>query len=247
MLEFSVRTHRGRVREKNQDCYFVPSNGPIHLFAVADGMGGHAAGEVASSLSIQAIQDQIVPVRHARENFDPPRLEEFLHTAFLDANERILQAQKENTELEGMGTTLTVAAVLKGELLVGHVGDSQAHLFRDGEHQQITEDHSLVMELWKNGEIKQDELRTHPQRHMLTRALGTPSPPQVDFYHVALQSDDMVLLCTDGLTSMLPLEPLREIIYSAEALEDKVQTLVTKANDQGGLDNITVLLIRVLQ
>ncbi len=247
MLEFSVRTHRGRVREKNQDCYFVPPDDPVRLFAVADGMGGHAAGEVASSLSIQAIQDQVAPVRHTWKNFDRARLEAFLHASFLDANERILQAQKENIELEGMGTTLTVAALIEGELLVGHVGDSQAHLFRGGEHQQITEDHSLVMELLKNGEIKQDELHTHPQRHMLTRALGTPSPLQVDFYHAPLLSDDMILLCTDGLTSMLTLETIQQIIFSATTLEDKVQALVTEANNNGGLDNITVLLIRVIQ
>lgn len=245
MLEFSVSTHRGRVREKNQDCYFVPSDDTVPLFAVADGMGGHAAGEVASSLSIQAIQDQVAAVRHTWKDFDRDQRKAFLDAAFLDANERILQAQTENNQLEGMGTTLTVAAVLEEALLVGHVGDSQAHLFRAGEHQQVTEDHSLVMELLKNGEIGQEELRTHPQRHMLTRALGTPSSLQVDYYHWPLQSDDMILLCTDGLTSMLTPEKIQEIIFGASSLEDKVQELVTEANANGGLDNITVLLIRV--
>ncbi len=245
MLEFSVRTHRGRVREKNQDSYYVPSGSGINVFAVADGMGGHAAGEVASSLCIQALNENIVEHGSNLMQFDRYQMKQFLQNAVLDGNDRILSAQKENAEFDGMGTTITAAVFMVQEILVGHVGDSQAHLFNKDGHYQITEDHSLVMELLKNGEIQPDEIRSHPQRHMLTRALGTSPQLIVDFYFTPFNKDDYLLLCTDGLTSMLQVETIQEIVLGQErSLGNKVDQLIHRANATGGLDNITVVLVR---
>jgi len=245
MIDFSVGSHRGRVREKNQDCYYVPPAGGPPIFAVADGMGGHAAGEVASSLSIQALKEKI------DQNFDnstgngPSRLEHFLEEAIGKANERIMKAQEDNPELDGMGTTCTIAVFLEKKLFIGHVGDSQVHLFNQDEHQQLTEDHSLVMELFKTGEITADEMQAHPQRHMLTRALGTLDQVEVDIYFSEVQTNDYVLLCTDGLTSMLPIETIQELVLGPDSLDGKVEQLIHRANASGGLDNITVLLVQV--
>ncbi len=246
MLEFSVRTHRGRVREKNQDCYYVPpSDSGLHIFAVADGMGGHAAGEVASSLCIQALNENIAEYHNNVMHFDRHQMKHFLENAVLQGNEQILTAQQENAELDGMGTTITTVVFLDQEILVGHVGDSQAHLFNEDGHSQITEDHSLVMELLKNGEIEPDEIRSHPQRHMITRALGTSAQLIVDFYFTPYKKDDYVLLCTDGLTSMLQIETIQEIVLEREgSLDSKVDQLIHRANAIGGLDNITVVLVR---
>ncbi len=244
MLEFAVRTHKGLVREKNQDCFLVPSGTLPPLFAVADGMGGHAAGEVASSLSIQALEERIAGAGLELTRFDRMQMKTFLETAVLEANERLMQAQKDNAGLQGMGTTLTAAAFLGQDILVSHVGDSQAHLFNAQGHVQITEDHSLVMELVKNGEIEPGEMRTHPQRHMLTRALGTSTQLEVDFYYTPYRNGDLLLLCTDGLTSMLPLEVIQGILLDEVSLDHKVDRLVSEANAGGGLDNITIVLVR---
>lgn len=243
MLNFSFRSHRGCKREKNEDRFFVPpENGPF-IFAVADGMGGHTAGEVASSISIATVQEKFANSFQNMTHFEPSLIKELLEKTVLQANEDILMAQERNSQLQGMGTTLTVLFLLEKELLVAHVGDSQAHIFSQNSHIQVTEDHSLAMELLRNGEISPEDLNNHPQRNYLTRALGTTSELSVDTFRVILQNGDYILLCTDGLTSMLRPAAIQQIIKRSISLEEISGELIQTANSVGGVDNITFILI----
>lgn len=244
MLNFSFRSHRGCKREKNEDRFFVPpENGPS-LFAVADGMGGHTAGEVASSISITTVQEKFANSFQNMTQFETPLIKELLEKTVLQANENIIMAQERDSLLQGMGTTLTVLFLLERELLVAHVGDSQAHIFSQNSHIQVTEDHSLAMELLRNGEISPEELHKHPQRNYLTRALGTTSELSVDTFSVVLQDGDYILLCTDGLTSMLRPSAIQQIINRSISLEEISDELIQTANSIGGDDNITFILIK---
>lgn len=246
MLKFTVRSHRGCRREKNEDRFYVPpENGPF-LFAVADGMGGHAAGEVASSIAIELLEKKISEQSQIIQQGDLQDCQLFFQELIREANEEILAAQRQNRKFKGMGTTLTVMLLRDDELLVGHVGDSQVHLLNKEKFLQITEDHSLVALLVKNGEINPEEAYTHPQRHLLTRALGTISAYKVDFYRAKAQNGDYILLCTDGLTSMLRPEQIKEIITSCRDIESAADELIKQANEFGGLDNITFVLINIL-
>lgn len=245
MLKFTARSHRGCKREKNEDRFYVPpENGPF-LFAVADGMGGHAAGEVASSLAIDLLGKKYREQLQTLQGVTFQDCQVFLQELIREANEEILAAQRQNQDFEGMGTTLTVVIFLDNEFLVGHVGDSQVHLINEKMCLQITEDHSLVAVLVKNGEIAPEEAHNHPQRHLLTRALGTISSYKVDFYRAKSQKGDYILLCTDGLSSMLRSEQIKEIIMSSGDIEFAADELVRQANDFGGLDNITFILIQI--
>jgi len=247
MLEYAVRSHPGCIRETNEDRFYVPpESGPL-IFAVADGMGGHAAGEVASSLAIETVEKNISKIAEKWREYGFVFFRDYLEKTILDANENILKMQEQKPELRGMGTTLTVAVFFNDELLTGHVGDSQAHLFNRSGHMQITEDHSLVMELLKNGEIELEEMYTHPQRNFLTRALGTSPALKVDFYVTDIKPGDYILLCTDGLTTMLRPGEVREIIFSCPDLETAANRLLARANALGGLDNITFVLIHFLK
>ncbi len=245
MLKFTARSHRGCRREKNEDRFYVPpENGPF-LFAVADGMGGHAAGEVASSIAIDLLEKKYLEQLQTLQQRDLQGCQLFLQELIREANDEILTAQRQNRDFEGMGTTLTTVILVGNELLVGHVGDSQVHLLNEEMCLQITEDHSLVAVLVKNGEINPEEAYTHPQRHLLTRALGTISSYKVDFYTVKPQNGDYILLCTDGLTSMLRPEQIKEIINRCQNLDLAADELIKQANNYGGLDNITFVLMRV--
>ena len=248
MLKYAVRSHPGCIREKNEDRFYIPpKSGPL-IFAVADGMGGHVAGEVASSIAIETLEKNISAFKEKLLSNDFIEIRNYLEQSILQANENILNMQLRNPELKGMGTTFTAAVFFnKNELLTGHVGDSQAHLFNKLGHIQITEDHSVVMELLKNAEIKPDEVYTHPQRNLLTRALGTSSPLKIDFYLTGVVPGDFILLCTDGLTSMLRPAEIREIILEVADLEDAANELINRANAMGGLDNITFILINYVE
>ncbi|MGI6328490.1 MAG: Stp1/IreP family PP2C-type Ser/Thr phosphatase [Dethiobacteria bacterium] len=248
MLRFTVRSHPGCIRDKNEDCFFIPpENGPF-IFAVADGMGGHAAGEVASSLSIEALEKNISKYSGKLSHYNLTEMKIFLEDSILEANKEILDIQNQLADLKGMGTTFTVAVFFHQELLVGHIGDSQAYLFNNSGYVQITEDHSLVTELLKNGEIGPDEVYDHPQRHLLTRALGTSPSLVVDFYTKSIKSGDCILLCTDGLTSVLRPAEIKEILFQyncleGDHLEKAADKLLNKANELGGPDNITFEII----
>lgn len=223
---FAGGTDPGRRRRRNEDSYVIDPP----LFAVADGMGGAQAGEVASKLAAGAVKEHDADVE----------------SLIQEANRRVHQRSLEDPNTTGMGTTLTVAAVEDGVVSIGHVGDSRAYLVRDGNLEQLTEDHSLVGELMRTGKLSPEEAGSHPQRSMITRALGTDPNVDVDIFSVEPRVGDLFLLCSDGLTSMVDdREILRLVGEQRGDLENLVKALIKAANKGGGEDNITVVAFEI--
>jgi serine/threonine protein phosphatase PrpC len=226
-------TDTGRRRRHNEDAYV--SEPP--LFAVADGMGGAQAGELASSLAAAALKDDTAD----REGGEQ-RVDELIQ----EANRRVYQRQSQDAAASGMGTTMTVALVEDGRVAIGHVGDSRAYLIRDRRLEQLTEDHSLVAELVRSGKLSPEEAEGHPQRSVITRALGTDPDVDVDTFSVETKPGDLFLLCSDGLTSMVDDEKiLSEIERNRPDLPAAAKALVRAANKGGGEDNITVIFFEI--
>ncbi|MEX0675075.1 MAG: Stp1/IreP family PP2C-type Ser/Thr phosphatase [Gaiellaceae bacterium] len=224
----------GRRRRRNEDAYVVSPP----LFAVADGMGGAQAGELASRIAVEAMGEE------ARTSG-----EERVTTLIREANRRIFARSSEDASASGMGTTMTAALVGDdGVVTIGHVGDSRAYLLREGRLEQLTEDHSLVAELVRTGKLSAEEAEDHPQRSVITRALGTDPEVDVDTFTVDAQAGDLFLLCSDGLTTMVDDEEiLRTVEGSRGDLEQAAQVLVRKANRGGGEDNITVVFFELAE
>jgi PPM family protein phosphatase len=223
----------GRKRRHNEDSYVCEPP----LFAIADGMGGAQAGEVASDLAATAIQE------HADE---PGVGAERVVSLIQEANRRVYEHASQDSALAGMGTTLTLAVVEEGHVAFGHVGDSRAYLLRDGTLEQVTEDHSLVAELTRAGKLSEEEAESHPQRSVITRALGTDPDVDVDAFTIATHDGDVFLLCSDGLTAMVEDGSIQEILQKRRSnLQKAAQDLVKAANRGGGEDNITVLLFEI--
>ncbi|NLN06416.1 MAG: Stp1/IreP family PP2C-type Ser/Thr phosphatase [Firmicutes bacterium] len=239
---------QGRVRPNNEDRYLILDESPLLLLAVADGMGGHAAGEVASSMALDVIRSYLDSHRQkllqaaAQGKTLLPYLEKMLALA----NAQILQSSGENCEYNGMGTTLTMILHVLEMSWLAHIGDSRAYLFREQSVQQLTEDHTLVSQLVKNGQIRAEEASDHPQRNILTRALGTDKDPGFDIIPLSLRKGDRLLLCTDGLHSHVGAEEIAGIIAESSNREEAVKKLVNLANARGGTDNITVILAEKL-
>jgi PPM family protein phosphatase len=222
----------GRQRRANEDSYFVRAP----LFVVADGMGGAQAGEVASRLAAETF---------ARGLPEDGTSEQRLEMRVRDANTRIHELSQQDRSLNGMGTTITAAYLQDDELSLAHVGDSRAYLLRDGELSRLTRDHTLVEELVRRGELTEDEAAEHPQRSIITRALGPEPDVDVDLRTHRAQPGDVVLLCSDGLTGMISEQDVAEILTSSRSLADAGHKLVDAANEAGGRDNITVVLFRL--
>lgn len=224
-------TDTGRVRSHNEDCcgIFAPA-----CYVVADGMGGHAAGEVASGMLLDTVRTCL----EGRSGLG----EEELRQAVIEANRRICETAKASAALSGMGTTATLLHVDagKGAGYWAHVGDSRLYLMRAGVLTQITRDHSYVEDLVAQGEITEEEARRHPQRNMLTRAVGVEELVEVDTGCVNLQMGDVLLLSTDGLTNMVTDEAICTML--CEAREDPAKTLVSRAVENGGIDNVTAVV-----
>ena len=230
--EMIWKTDTGRQRRENEDSAYVRS--PV--FVVADGMGGAQAGEVASSIAIEAFE------RELPHSGTP---EERLAERVREANQQIYDHSRAEHGREGMGTTLTAAYLDDAHLAIAHVGDSRAYLFRDGELTRLTQDHSLVDELVRQGKLTEEQAAEHPQRSIITRALGPEPDVEVDTWTYPVRAGDVLLLCSDGLTSMVPEERIAEILGSAETLEEVGRRLIEGANEAGGRDNITVVLFRL--
>jgi serine/threonine protein phosphatase PrpC len=223
----------GRERRANEDSYLARS--PV--FVVADGMGGARAGEVASRTAVELFASGL------DERIAAP--EERLARRVQDANERIHELSREDSRRAGMGTTLTAVHVGGEELAIAHVGDSRAYCLRDGVLSMLTEDHSLVGELVRQGKLTEQEAEEHPQRSIITRALGPEPVVMVDTMTVRARAGDVYLLCSDGLTSMLGDDRLRQLLVGATTLEQAGNDLIEAANQAGGRDNITVILFRL--
>jgi PPM family protein phosphatase len=248
-LSFKGVTDVGRKREANEDCFaVVPED---RLFVVADGMGGHAAGEVASRLAVSAIADFIASTRRDAEitwpfDYDTSMSMEGnrLKTAIRLANQRILDTIAHKKDLEGMGTTLVGAIMSEARLCVAHVGDSRAYLIRDGAISQITSDHSWVNEQVKLGFLTRQDAGRHPFRNVVTRALGSKDDVVVDVSEQDMRRGDYLLLCSDGLNTMIDDESIvRTVISHGNDVEKAAVALVDLANENGGEDNVTVIIV----
>jgi protein phosphatase len=230
---YAGRTDTGRKRRRNEDAYVVAPP----LFAVADGMGGAQAGEIASKLAAAALEDT-----------DPGRLTgpERVASLIREANRRVHERSSTDPSTSGMGTTMTVALVEEDGVVIGHVGDSRAYLVRDESIEQLTEDHSLVNELLKSGRLSPSEADTHPQRSVITRAVGTDPDVDVDAFTVHARTGDVFLLCSDGLTDMVDDDAILGAVAESPGDLDRVtKTLVSAANRGGGEDNITVVAFAI--
>jgi len=237
----AARSDVGRVRRDNEDSVFCSAESGV--FVVADGMGGHAAGEVASAIASDWISERLC---RSCMTLDLSEVEDRFRTAFVEAGREILRQASENTARLGMGTTATVLLLRpEGLYVVGHIGDSRAYLVRDGMITQITRDHSWVQEQVDRGMITPEQAKNHPQSNIITRALGTEAYPTPDLYSGEMKEGDAFLLASDGLTDMLADEKLRLILNEEKDTTSCVNKLVREANLAGGLDNITALVARV--
>ncbi len=230
---FAGVTDPGRRRRRNEDAYVCEPP----LFAIADGMGGAQAGEVASGLAAAVLE----------EATGDERGEERVASLIQEANRRVFQRSNEDAATSGMGTTMTVALLdsSDGTIAFGHVGDSRAYRVRGGELEQLTDDHSLVGELVRSGRLSPEEAESHPQRSVITRALGTEPDVDVDTFTVDAEPGDVYLLCSDGLTDMTSTRDILAAVEASNDLDDVARALVRAANDGGGEDNITVVLFQI--
>jgi serine/threonine protein phosphatase PrpC len=226
-------THTGLVRGNNEDSFLVDDERA--LFAVADGMGGHRGGEVASRTAIEALRAAVAAGRPVND-------------AIVRANEAVLARAAGDSELTGMGTTMTAVVVAGGrQLLIGHVGDSRAYLVHDGEMRRVTDDHSLVEELVREGRLTPEQAESHPRRAIVTRALGVDAEVEVDLYTVEVAAGDRLLLCSDGLTTMVRDRDVERLVRGEPDPQRAAELLVDAANRAGGEDNTSVIVVDVLE
>jgi serine/threonine protein phosphatase PrpC len=231
-VETTVRTDVGRQRRDNEDSSYA--HAPV--FVVADGMGGAQAGEVASQMVVESFVEGLP---------DDGTPEERLSVVVQRANREIHDRSHTEAESAGMGTTVTAAYLDEDSVALAHVGDSRAYLLRDGELSRLTEDHSLVEELLRGGKLTEEEALEHPQRSVITRALGIEPIVEIDTWTYPLRPGDVVLLCSDGLTSMISEQQVQDVLVEAPDLDAAADRLIDAANEAGGRDNITVVLFRV--
>jgi PPM family protein phosphatase len=232
IAEHASITDVGRQRHTNEDSYY--ENPPV--FAVADGMGGAQAGEVASAIAVEQFDEM---------GDDDASPEQRLEKIAQSGNRKIFEMAQSDSRQAGMGTTLISAIVGDHEVAVGHVGDSRLYLLRDGTLQQLTNDHSLVEEFVRQGRLTREQAEKHPQRSVITRALGPEEDVEVDTFSVPARHGDVFLLCSDGLSTMLNDETIQRILENGSSVENAAKTLVDAANQNGGRDNITVVLFRL--
>jgi PPM family protein phosphatase len=252
-IAYHAVTDVGRKRKGNEDSLLV--NAEQSLFIVADGMGGHAAGEVASKVAVDSINEFVCMTAGDEEITWPFGLDESmsydgnrLKTAIRYANNKVLDATRESAEYEGMATTVVAVLIDDATANLGHVGDSRIYLFRGDRLTQLTNDHSWVNEQLQSGIISPEQARSHPLRNVVTRALGGRADLDVEMQVHEAQLGDVLMLCSDGLTTMVPDPEIARIIASSDAdVTRAAQALVDEANARGGEDNITVLLLRFLE
>lgn len=236
MKTYSI-TDIGKRRTSNQD-FIYASDQPVgslpNLLVVADGMGGHKAGDFASRYTVETMVDHI---GKAEETRPIPLLSAAIH----QANDFVIEKARSDKSMEGMGTTVVAATLIDGYLYVANVGDSRLYLLNQ-EIEQITTDHSLVEEMIRVGELQRKDARSHPDRNIITRAIGVRTPVKIDFFDVKLEKGDKILLCSDGLTNMVEDEDIFRIVKKSSSLEEAAKHLVNEANKNGGKDNISVVL-----
>ncbi|SCZ76958.1 Stp1/IreP family PP2C-type Ser/Thr phosphatase [Acidaminobacter hydrogenoformans] len=231
-------SHIGKIRTNNEDAYYIDEK--LHLIAVADGMGGHKAGEIASGIAVEALASMNQLAQN--EALQPA---EIYRQVFSDANQKIWVKAHESEDCKGMGTTLTSVWIQDGLAYVAHIGDSRAYRMREGILKQVTRDHTLVEELIKNGSIDREAALSHPQKNVLMKAVGADDRVTPDLHEIEAQAGDLFLLCSDGLTHYLKAEEINEILTAKRTLEERLSQLVELALERGGADNITAVAIEL--
>lgn len=242
MMKAYALTDVGKCRSMNQDYVFCTTK-PVgklpNLFIVADGMGGHKAGDQASHCAVDTLVEEVKQI-----TLKTPV--SILSEAIAKANKAVIEKARSSEEYEGMGTTLVAATVMKDMLYVANIGDSRLYLIRDGEITQITVDHSLVEAMVQTGELLKEDARFHPHKNVITRAVGTNPLVEADYFEIQLKTDDVIVMCTDGLSNMLyDSEIKRAVSESGEDMEAAGRLLVQRANEEGGRDNIGVVLVKI--
>lgn len=236
MKTFSM-TDIGRKREINQDYVFATDetigNLP-NLLVVADGMGGHRAGDFASRFTVEVLAEEV-------QNSKEPHPEQILGNAIQTANERLMEEAAKDSRLEGMGTTLVAATILDHVLYFANVGDSRLYLINK-EIRQLSKDHSMVEEMVRLGGLTEEEAKHHPDKNIITRAMGVKDKVEPDFFEYRLKGGDTILMCSDGLTNMVDDDEIFQIVKSARDIVEAVETLIQRANENGGSDNIGIVL-----
>ncbi|MCR5104505.1 MAG: Stp1/IreP family PP2C-type Ser/Thr phosphatase [Eubacterium sp.] len=234
------RTDKGRKRSTNQDSIYISETpvGPLpNLFIVADGMGGHAAGDFASRYAISVVIDFI------RKSTVRSPISLLRRALVFASNELYKEAEKDKDKM-GMGTTMVVAVLVENELYVANIGDSRLYIIND-DIKQITMDHSLVEELIRNGQLERNKGRNHPEKNIITRAMGSRDEAMPDFFQITVEEGDKILLCSDGLSNMVEDDEIKDIITDNTKLEDSVSSLINRANYYGGNDNISAIIISI--
>ncbi|MDF2936529.1 MAG: Stp1/IreP family PP2C-type Ser/Thr phosphatase [Paenibacillaceae bacterium] len=240
-MRTAERTDVGRIRSVNEDrAVILPEKCGMVIAIVADGMGGHQAGDIASQLAIEKIREELSGLP---EDATLEARKGAIRLAVEAANGEVYRQASQREQLRGMGTTVVVSLATAEQLVVGHIGDSRAYLAAGSQLVQLTEDHSLVNELLKSGQITREEAEHHPRRNVLLRALGTDNEVQVDVVEHSWAEGDILLMCSDGLSNMVDEEECLAVLQSEHSLENKVDELVERALTAGGDDNVTVVLI----
>ena len=240
-METFYLTDTGMVRDHNEDSVIILENDDgAHLLAVADGMGGHRAGEVASSIAISSLSK-----RFTDSFFKMGKAEavEWIKDATNEINSKIFKHAEESPESKGMGTTLVLAIVTDDYILFGNIGDSSGFVMKDNKIHKVTKDHTLVNLLLAAGELTEEEAKNHPKKNILMNALGINDPIEIDIFDCNMEIDD-ILLCSDGLTTMVTEEGIEKVLLEDLSVEDKVIKLIKKANNRGGNDNISVAYLK---
>lgn len=240
-MKFYSMTDVGRKREINQDYVFATDKpvGPFpNLLVVADGMGGHKAGDFASKYTVKVLHQEL-------ENASTDKPEEILKHVVVVANNELIRVAQTDVKLEGMGTTLVAATIIGNTLYFANVGDSRLYLIND-KIRQLSKDHSLVEEMVRLGGIKAEEAKNHPDKNIITRAIGVKNDVEADIYEYRLKKGDIILMCTDGLSNMVEDEDMFDIVKGARDIVEAVQMLIEKANSNGGRDNIGVVMAEPL-
>ncbi|SMO46671.1 Stp1/IreP family PP2C-type Ser/Thr phosphatase [Melghirimyces algeriensis] len=241
-MEKAWLTHKGRVREHNEDSVgLFQSDHGVMMAVVADGMGGHQAGDTASRTAIRVMQRELHALSHEMET---DRRQTMIQEAVEVANHEIYNMATQKAECKGMGTTMIASILGKNEVVLAHIGDSRAYLLHKDGLYQLTEDHSLVNVLKQHGEISEEEARVHPHRNVIVRAVGTDEEVEADVIVSPWYKEDLLLLCSDGLYNMVSVDQIGKILTSPASLREKAEQLLEKALDAGGTDNISIVLVK---
>lgn len=247
-FEYGYFTHRGHVRQHNEDCLFVPERDQSRhegLCVVADGMGGYNAGDVASRTAVQYIQEHF-DANEAKQLPDNEAISAYLINLIEGANRQVFTMAAADSGLAGMGTTLTFAWINGHDAYIAHVGDSRCYLVREGHVSQITKDHSLVQQLVDAGQIRESDMYVHPQKNIITKAVGTDGDVAPDIFMAPVRSGDILLLCTDGFINHVDIKDYASCFDGSRPLMKLAGELGQKALDGGGKDNITLVLARMM-